>query len=425
MKKKNAKDYIGKTLSVPVVFDTKNALENFSEAKHLVKVYVAYAGDNRNYSSISKEVFESMIPSLYQSPIVGEFDEKNGDFKSHGEQVVITDGEVEYRKNTHAYGYIDSQSEVRWVKGVEKDNPDREYLTVDAFMWTTYFPEARKVLEGKNNQSMEIEILDGDFREDGFFEITDARFLSLCILGEDVEPCFEGASISKFNLGNTFNKHQQEVIADGGGVEDKMEKEKFEETENIENETVEEVESNETEELELEEENVETKEGDSEDTETNEADDKIKELTEALEKLENQIENIGKEKDVLENSLNEKNVEFESLKKENEELAEFKKATKLKEKTNQVDNVLKEFNIDNLISSEVYTKESIEELRQNAINNMEIIDLKKELSYQIMQNQILESKTKENVQNSFAINTSIKEDIVVENPYGKLSEYIK
>jgi hypothetical protein len=49
---------------------------------------------------------------------------------------------------------------------------------------------------------MEIEgsTLEGHWAEDSstgrdFFIITDAEFSKLCILGDDVEPCFEGASI--------------------------------------------------------------------------------------------------------------------------------------------------------------------------------------------------------------------------------------
>jgi len=38
-----------------------------------------------------------------------------------------------------------------------------------------------------------------------FFIINDAIISKLCILGEDFEPCFEGATISRFSLDNDFN----------------------------------------------------------------------------------------------------------------------------------------------------------------------------------------------------------------------------
>jgi len=39
-----------------------------------------------------------------------------------------------------------------------------------------------------------------------FFIISEAIISKLCILGEDYEPCFEGAGISKFSLEDDFNQ---------------------------------------------------------------------------------------------------------------------------------------------------------------------------------------------------------------------------
>lgn len=424
---------IGSVLSVPVVFDTKNA-KNFSVATHLVKVYIAYAGDNRNYSSISKEVFEKMIPSLYGSPVVGEYDKNTGDFKSHGEEIVLSDEGVEYRKNTHAYGYIDSQSEVRWVKGVENNNPNREYLTVDAYMWTDYFVEARKVLDGTNNQSMEIEILDGEYREDGFFEVTDARFLSLCILGEDVEPCFEGASIGKFELGKEFNEHRLKKFNEGEGKNMK-EKENIKET--FEEETISEqaTSTNEeaTEEIVEEEvaeeevvENSETEENTEEAVETDE-DNTLKELQEKVENLENTISKIEesftatKEKNVeLEAQLEEALNNYAILKEENEDLSNFKLQVEKANKEELVNETMDKFNILNLVEKEILSQEEFELLKENAINSMEIVELEKELSYILVKNTVLEEKPEQ----TFNLSQNNKEEKVTKNPYGDLVKYI-
>ena len=53
--------------------------------------------------------------------------------------------------------------------------------------------------------------LDGHWETDRkngmeFFIINDATFSKLCILGDDVEPCFEGASISKPEVSASFSK---------------------------------------------------------------------------------------------------------------------------------------------------------------------------------------------------------------------------
>lgn len=176
-------------------------VEKYNSHFHKVKVYVAYAGKNRNGTIISRETFENMIPSIYGIPIIGEYrDEK---FNGHGGELVINDDGAEFYDTTKAFGYIDSSAEVRWENVEDDDGVTREYLTIDGFLWTGKYPEAIEALDGKHNQSMELTINEGDFTEDDdgeYFEITDAEFLALCILSPEVEPCFEGAGISQFNL---------------------------------------------------------------------------------------------------------------------------------------------------------------------------------------------------------------------------------
>jgi hypothetical protein len=176
--------------------------EKFNSQFHKVKIYVAYAGKNRNGSIISKETFEKMIPSIYGIPIVGEWKEEKNDFGSHGGKIEITDEGIEFIDTTKPYGYIDSSANVYWETVVEEDGTEREYLVTEGFLWTGRYPEALNVLDGKNNQSMEITVLDGKMSEEheGYYEILDAEFSALCILGEEVEPCFESSHISQFSL---------------------------------------------------------------------------------------------------------------------------------------------------------------------------------------------------------------------------------
>ena len=90
----------------------------------------------------------------------------------------------------------------------------REYLCAEGYIWTGQFEEAKRVLDNHNPQSMELdnESVQGHWATDNnsgleFFIINDAVISKLCILGEDVEPCFEGASFlpSEFAK-NTFMK---------------------------------------------------------------------------------------------------------------------------------------------------------------------------------------------------------------------------
>jgi len=57
---------------------------------------------------------------------------------------------------------------------------------------------------------LDTETLDGfwastDNHKTEFFIINGAIMKKLCILGEDFEPCFEGANITKFSLNDDFN----------------------------------------------------------------------------------------------------------------------------------------------------------------------------------------------------------------------------
>ena len=172
--------------------------EVFNSQFHKVKIYVAYAGKNRNMSTISKDTFEKIIPSIYGIPIVGEW--KGSDFGTHGGKIEITDDSITYTETTKPYGYIDSTAEVGWEMVTEEDGIEREYLYTTGFLWTSRYPEALNALDGDNNQSMELNIFDGFSTEDDYFEITDAEFSALCILGEKTEPCFESANVKQFNL---------------------------------------------------------------------------------------------------------------------------------------------------------------------------------------------------------------------------------
>ena len=81
------------------------------------------------------------------------------------------------------------------------------------YLWTGQYEEAKRVIEKGNGQSMELDedTLDGHWSTDSksgmdFFIINDAIFSKLCILGEDVEPWFEGASVTAPQVSRSFTK---------------------------------------------------------------------------------------------------------------------------------------------------------------------------------------------------------------------------
>ena len=181
------------------------------------EIKVLYIGQNRNRSYISKEVATEMANSLPGSPIVGYYREEKEDFADHGEKIIIDDEGIKFECMTTPYGFVAPNAKVWFQKFEEEDEfgnkIEREYLMTTGYLWTGQFEEAQKILEGGRPQSMEIdeETLKGHWSTDNnsgldFFIINDAIFSKLCILGDDVEPCFEGASITKPEVSSTFTR---------------------------------------------------------------------------------------------------------------------------------------------------------------------------------------------------------------------------
>ena len=178
------------------------------------QIKVCYVGDtpNRNGSIITKEVAREMANSLPGSPIVGFYNENKGDFEGHNQSIEISGNTMRIRDTTQPYGFVDLGAKV-WFQDFLDDGIVHTYLVTEGYLWTGQFPEAKRILERGNNQSMELDenSLDGSWTIDDksgmeFFIINEAIISKLCILGEDVEPCFEGARISEFSLDMSFNQ---------------------------------------------------------------------------------------------------------------------------------------------------------------------------------------------------------------------------
>ena len=174
------------------------------------KIKVLYLGRNRNRSFIDKNTAIQMANSLPGTPIVGVWREDKDDYGDHGHVMTIEDGQVKFSCKTVPYGFVAPNARVWFQKFIDTDEfgeeTEREYLMTTGYLWTGQFEEAMSVIEDGKGQSMELDekTLDGHWANDNktgldFFIINDALFSKLCILGDDVEPCFEGASITSAN----------------------------------------------------------------------------------------------------------------------------------------------------------------------------------------------------------------------------------
>ena len=214
------------------------------------QIKVCQVGDdpNRNGSIITKDVARELANSLPGSPIVGRYLADKKDFEEHSREMKIEDGELVFEDITQPYGFVDLGAKV-WFQKFSDDGVEHEYLMTEGYIWTGRYPEAQRIIDKGNNQSMELDpkSVNGVWSKDDnnyceFFIINEAIISALCILGEDVEPCFEGASIGKvqFSLEDDFKtklfsmmSEIKEILSKGG--------EPVNENEVIENATVEEV----------------------------------------------------------------------------------------------------------------------------------------------------------------------------------------
>ncbi len=177
------------------------------------QIKVCYVGDNpnRNKSIITKEVAIEMANTLPGSPIVGFYNQYTKDFEEHNQTIKVLNGKLKFEDTTRPYGFVDLNAKV-WFQDYLDGDTVHTYLVTEGWLWTGQYPEAKRIVENGNGQSMELDkpSLHGSWTFDNnsgmrFFIINDAIISKLCVLGDDFEPCFEGGSITNFSLDDEFN----------------------------------------------------------------------------------------------------------------------------------------------------------------------------------------------------------------------------
>ena len=181
------------------------------------EIKVLYLGENRNHTFITKEVATDMAKTLRGAPIVGYWKQEKEDFRDHGEVIIIDEEGIKFECKTIPYGFVAPDAQV-WFQEFEDTNDFgettvREYLMTTGYLWTGQFEECKSAVESDGKpQSMELDknTLNGHWevnkRGMDFFIINDAIFSKLCILGDDIEPCFEGAKVSAPDVSASFTK---------------------------------------------------------------------------------------------------------------------------------------------------------------------------------------------------------------------------
>ena len=169
-------------------------------SKGRCRIFYKYA--NRNGTYITDEFAEKLLSTIPYTPVKGIYDNFDEDYTDHGNK----------RSLGRIYGIVPENPNLQWEKHLDEDGIEREYACVDVLIFTALYEEAGEIL-GKA-QSMEIyepsikgswKIINGR----RMFEYTEGSFLGLQVLGEDVEPCFEGAAF--FSLYSSLKQLVDEI----------------------------------------------------------------------------------------------------------------------------------------------------------------------------------------------------------------------
>lgn len=161
-------------------------------------IRVMYTGKNRNKTSISKAAVERAIHTIYNCPIVCNYNIEEDTIGGHDVDVISTDRGIKIVNLTDAIGVIPAGAEYHWEEVTDGDET-HEYLCIGGVLWKRTPAYEKIKRDGIEGQSMEIDVTSGK-TVDGYYEIEDFSFTAFCILGDSVEPCFESAAIETFSL---------------------------------------------------------------------------------------------------------------------------------------------------------------------------------------------------------------------------------
>ena len=176
------------TFSLSVYGDVTSYNEVLSKAR----CRIFYKGANRNGTFITDEFAEQLISTLPYVPVKGIYDTMKDDFTDHGRE----------RYEGRIYGIVPENPNFAWETHLDVDGVERTYACTDVYLFTgLYKQEAFDIVEKSQSMELYADSIDGEWQfinGKRYFVFTQGRFLGLQALGEDYEPCFEGAAFYTF-----------------------------------------------------------------------------------------------------------------------------------------------------------------------------------------------------------------------------------
>lgn len=158
---------------------------------------IAYRGLNRNKFIISEETFENSFKTIHGIPVVVNYNIESNTIGEHDELVILNkENKIENIINlTQGIGFVPPNPKLEWVEFKEENGEIKKYLRTEVFIWKRMMGYDYIKEKEFTNQSMEIHIVTGKKDKDKAFEITEFEWEALCLLEDDIEPCYENAKL--------------------------------------------------------------------------------------------------------------------------------------------------------------------------------------------------------------------------------------
>lgn len=172
---------------------------------------ICYTGKNRNGSFLSKDTVLKAIPTIYNCPIVCNYNRETDTLGGHDMELVSdNDGNLKIVNITTPVGVIPESANVWFEDYTEDDGTTHEYLYAEVLLWKRQEAYQKIKSDGITAHSMEIKVKNGK-SVDGVYYVSDFEFNAFALIG--VPPCFESSALEMFSQ-NTFKQQMSEMMQD-------------------------------------------------------------------------------------------------------------------------------------------------------------------------------------------------------------------
>lgn len=206
-----------KKFSIPSKFSLSNDFSLNNTDFHLVKLRIMSSGENYNGSSFTIDSLNKAKDSVAYTPILANIVEReDGELDANGHDIDF-EMKADYKGNVsfketyveRPVGvFLNNSTEIKY----DEEN-DVNYIQAYGIIWKTYSSmyDILKRDEVKD-VSVEIEVINGQFRDDGYYEIQEYNILATTILGNGNLPAIENSRIEfNFSQDNDYRSKLEQV----------------------------------------------------------------------------------------------------------------------------------------------------------------------------------------------------------------------